>query len=329
MKAMLLCAGFGSRLSPLTDHCPKPMLPVCNIPILHYGLRLLAHHGVRDVAINLHHSGEVIRESCGDGQPFGLNIHYFEEDVVLGTGGGLKNALDFLDDGQDSPFFSLNGKLIYDIDLSAMAAHYESLGRPLGLLAVQTAPSTQTFSALDVRPSDDGSLRLYDFFAQGTHMFCGVHITRPSVLRRLPDGESCMVRQGYHPWIQNGEAVFAYDTTGAYCAEHSIFSRYAQGSFDLLSRPPLSFCSTSLASIAPTARIHPSAQIEGPVAIGPHVVIDKGARVGPHVSLGEHSVVHENVTIQRVVSMPHSQVNADAVNAIFHDGSVISFDSNS
>src|SRR5262245_1305423 len=113
MRAMLLCAGLSTRLGKLGAECPKPMLPVCGLPILRDGIANLVGHGITELVINTHHLREVFERALGDGSAFGARIQYSHEPVLLGTGGGLKHALRLLDpDGRDEPFISANGKLI-------------------------------------------------------------------------------------------------------------------------------------------------------------------------------------------------------------------------
>src|SRR5688572_5909140 len=154
VKAMILCAGLSTRLGPLGAALPKPLLPVCDVPILRYGLALLTAHGVRDIVINLHHRGELIRQALGDGAAFGARIQYVAESAILGTGGGLKNALHLLDpDGSDEPFLSLNGKLIFDLDLAALLAARSRDPDVLGTLVVRRVPDAVAWGAVDVVPS--------------------------------------------------------------------------------------------------------------------------------------------------------------------------------
>jgi NDP-sugar pyrophosphorylase family protein len=80
---MLLCAGYGTRLGALSDERPKPMLPVCDVPILRYGVAHLVAHGIRDIVINLHHRGDVIERDLGDGASLGARVSYVHEDVIL------------------------------------------------------------------------------------------------------------------------------------------------------------------------------------------------------------------------------------------------------
>jgi MurNAc alpha-1-phosphate uridylyltransferase len=118
MKAMLLAAGRGERMRPLTDHTPKPLLVAAGKPLIVWHLEALARAGVRDVIINLSWLGPQIRAALGDGRNFGLRIQYSEEgSPPLETGGGIFQALPLLGPG---PFLVINGDTFTDIDLRAL-----------------------------------------------------------------------------------------------------------------------------------------------------------------------------------------------------------------
>jgi NDP-sugar pyrophosphorylase family protein len=297
MRAMLLCAGLSTRLGKLGTERPKPMLPVCGIPILEYGIANLVAHGVRDLVINTHHRGDVIRDELGDGRRFGARIQYIQEDVILGTGGGLKHALKLLDpDGRDEPFISHNGKLIFDLDIRALVDAYARVPDSLGMMVVQRVPNAREWGAVNVVPDERGP-RVRDILGDGEHMFCGVHITRPSVMARLPDGESDSIRQGYLPWLREGQRVAAFEHTGGYFAEHSTPERYLASNWALLAgqqlrNPP----SRKLPSIDPTARIASTATIVEPVHIGARAVIAPGVTVGPYAVVGDGARVERSIT---------------------------------
>src|SRR6185503_9925220 len=122
---MLLCAGLSTRLGELGAELPKPLMPVCTIPIIEYGISNLVAHGITELVINTHHRGELFEQTLGDGRRFGARIRYIHEPTILGTGGGLKHALPLLDpDGRDRPFISANGKLIFDLDFTALLDAY-------------------------------------------------------------------------------------------------------------------------------------------------------------------------------------------------------------
>lgn len=313
---MLLCAGLSTRLGKLGAERPKPMLPVCGIPILAYGIANLVAHGIRDIVINTHHRADVIRGELGDGRHLGARIQYLQEDAILGTGGGLKHALGLLDpDGHDEPFISHNGKLIFDLDLTALVDAYRRAGDILGMMVVKAVPNAREWGAVNVQHDARGP-HVTDILGDGEHMFCGVHVTRPSVMARLPDGESDSIRQGYLPWLRAGERVAAYEHTGGYFAEHSTPERYLESNWALLDGQPLRHPPTRhLTGVDPTARISASANIVEPVKIC------AGAIIGPGVTVGPYAVVGEGARVER--SITRTVVWAGAVAGVDDSGPII------
>ncbi len=295
MRAMLLCAGLSTRLGALGVERPKPMLPVCGIPILAYGIANLVGHGVRDIVINTHHRGDVIEREIGDGRHLGARIQYIHEPVILGTGGGLKHALHLLDpDGTDEPVISHNGKLIFDVDLTALVAAYRAVPDSLGMMVVQRVPDAKTWGAVQVVRDVRGP-HIVDILGDGEHMFCGVHVTRPSVMARLPDGESDSIRQGYLPWLRAGERVAAYEHEDGYFAEHSTPERYLESNRALLGGAALRHSPGPLRGIDPTAKVHRTSTIIEPVKIGAGAVIGVDVTVGPNAVIGDGAVVLASV----------------------------------
>jgi mannose-1-phosphate guanylyltransferase len=122
MKAMILAAGLGTRLRPVTYAMPKPMVPVLNRPVMEHTARLLARHGFDEAIANLHWFPELIEAHFGDGSDFGLRLSYSFEERLLGTAGGVRNAGDFLGDS----FLVVAGDALTDIDFGAMRAFHES-----------------------------------------------------------------------------------------------------------------------------------------------------------------------------------------------------------
>ena len=316
-RAMLLCAGFGTRLGALSDARPKPLLPVCDRPILRYGLAMLARHGIVEIVINLHHRGDLIERELGDGRDLGVRIRYIREPELLGTGGGLKNALSLLDpEGDDAPFLSLNGKLIFDLDVPRLLDAFRSAGDMLGMMVVRQTPDALSWGAVNV--DETGAVPVVrDILGQGRHMFCGVHVTRPSVVRRLPAGEACMVRQGYLPWIHAGGTVAAYVAdSDAYFAEHSTPQRYLQSNLDLLRGAWLSFSKGPRTGVHPSARVAADATLELPVLIAENAVIGAGAVVGPEAVVGVGAQVAAGVRVARSVVWPGASLDRDAIDCI-------------
>jgi len=122
MKAMILAAGEGTRLRPLTLTVPKVLLPVSGVPLIRHILLWLKDHGIREVAINLHYQGQKIRDALGDGSNLGMRIVYSPEDTILGTAGGVKRMEHYL----DGPFVVHYGDVLTDFDLTAMLRFHQA-----------------------------------------------------------------------------------------------------------------------------------------------------------------------------------------------------------
>jgi NDP-sugar pyrophosphorylase family protein len=320
---MLLCAGHGTRLGALSDERPKPMLPVCDVPILRYGIAHLVAHGIRDIVINLFHRGDVIEREVGDGAALGARVRYLHEDVLLGTGGGLKHALALLDpDGRDQPFVSMNGKLIFDVDLGGLLAAHAADPGVLGTMVVRPVPDALAWGAVDVHAEGE-RLRIRNILGTGGHMFCGVHVTRPSVVARLPDGEACMIRQGYLPWMRAGEALAAFEQRDGYFAEHSTPARYLASNWALLDGAHLTAPPGPLRGVDPTATVAASAIVREPVRVGPGATIGAGATVGPHAVIGSGATVEPGSVVERTVVWAGATVNGVRREAIVTPTTVV------
>ena len=132
---MILAAGRGERLRPLTDHTPKPLLPIAGLPLIVHQLGWLANAGVHDIVINLHHLGDQIEQNLGDGSQLGVSITYSREAALLDTGGGIARALPLLG---DAPFVILNGDIWTDYPFAQLPS---SLGDDLAHLALTDTPA--------------------------------------------------------------------------------------------------------------------------------------------------------------------------------------------
>jgi NDP-sugar pyrophosphorylase family protein len=139
-------------------------------------------------------------------------------------------------------------------------------------------------------------------------MFCGVHVTRPSVVARLPDGEACMIRQGYLPWLRAGAPVTAYEHRDGYFAEHSTPERYLESNWAMLDGAPLSFPPDDLRDIDQAADVAATATIRPPVRIAAGASIGEGATVGPYAVIGSCAVVEAGASVERAVLWPDARV---------------------
>lgn len=314
---MLLCAGKGTRLAPLTDHLPKPLIPVLNRPMLLYNLLLLRSAGVCDVVINLHHLGDLIPAVLGDGADLELSITYQHEPELLGTGGGLQAAREFLSpSARAAPCLVANGDSLVEADVTtALADHVrrDAVGTmvlfdhhdPERYGAVRTAADDRLLGIGRVVGPDDSSAEVV-----ASRVFSGLSILSPGFFDALDPGFSCVVRTAWKRLIESGAAVYG---AGMASRLHDCGTpdRLLAATHDLLDHP------TAFAH-APRAPHHVSGAIGviEPVLFGPDVTIGEGARVGPHVVLGPGVSVAPGVRISDSVVLPGASVTEDAQGTI-------------
>lgn len=164
MRAMILAAGRGERLRPLTDHTPKPLLTVKGRPLIDHHLHNLAKSGFREIVINLGHLGQKLKDHLKEGQAFGLNIQYSEENPVLETGGGIVKALPLL--GED-PFLVLSADLYTDFPFETLPKNLKSLAH---LVLVNNPPHHKKGDyALENGFVVEGGSPLYNFAGIGVY----------------------------------------------------------------------------------------------------------------------------------------------------------------
>lgn len=184
MKTMLLAAGRGERMRPLTDHCPKPLLPVGGKPLIAWQLERLAAAGFTEIVINLSWLGEQIAAALGDGADYGVSICYSREpSPALETGGGIFNALPLLGPG---PFLLVNGDVFTDVDLAALRLAPDDLGE----LVLVPNPAHN--------PRGDFCLAADRVVAQGGERltYAGIALLRPELLRGAAAGRFPLL-----PWL--------------------------------------------------------------------------------------------------------------------------------
>lgn len=228
MKAIVLCAGYGTRLGNLTQDMPKPMLPLQGKPLLAYTLHYLAGQGFDQVAINLHFLPEQITSYCGDGAQFGVDIHYSYEPQLLGTAGAAKNLEPWLADVED--FLVLYGDILLDQDLSVLVErHYQA--RALATLLLHQRPGSNSLVQID----ETG--RIMGFVERPTEeqraampypwVNSGVHVLNTRILGYIPAGQPADFPRDVFARIMDKEHLRGVPLTGYRCAIDSP-ARYAE-----------------------------------------------------------------------------------------------------
>lgn len=228
---MILAAGFGTRLRPLTNAIPKPLLPVGGTSLIVWNLLLLKRHGFHDVVINLHHLGPMIEQALGNGSQFGLRIIYSHEPMILGTGGGIKQAEPYF---SGEPVLVLNGDTLVELDLDALCSFHRT-NHAEATLVLREDPDAASWGLVEVGAED----RIVRITGKGLstsvptvpRMFAGIHILNPRLLREVPKGVVSSIIDPYVAAIARGESVLGYDLKG-YWSDIGTAERYAQAEQD-------------------------------------------------------------------------------------------------
>ncbi|MCL4543817.1 MAG: nucleotidyltransferase family protein [Chloroflexi bacterium] len=188
-KALILAAGEGTRLRPVTYSRPKALVEIAGVPLLDHTLALLHTHGVREVAINLHYRPADIPRFAGDGSDWGLQITYLEEPDLLGSGGTIRALHDFLCE----TFFLIYGDVLTDIDLTALANYHRETGADLTCL-LHRVPDPWNKGVAEL--GEGGDIRRFvekppRGEEPGDLVAAGVYVVEPSIIDVIPDCVPC------------------------------------------------------------------------------------------------------------------------------------------
>lgn len=331
MRGMILAAGRGERMRPLTLERPKPCLPIVGRPLILFALNLLARSGVEEAVVNLHHLEGQVRELLGDGSQWGMRIRYSPEPELLGTGGGIRRAREHLVDPADAaaPFVVVNSDTILRADLKDAVAFHVETGA-LATMVVTRQASVERYGAVrfdaEGRVVDVAGLAGSGDKAAQAAVFAGVHVMSPGIFERLPDREAfCIVREVLVPLIRQGEDVRAYVADGTWIdagepadylaanrrvLEEALADQRRGGPFKALLGRCRSFAGDVF--VGPLARVDLGVRYRGPVVIGERARVASGASLGPHVVLGRGSTVGRNARLSETVVWDGAGVEEDA-----------------
>ncbi len=306
-RAMLITAGYGTRLAPLTDELPKPAVPVANRPLAWFSLDHLHRHGVRDFVANTHHLADELRDALEPHVPAGARLRFVHEPEILGTGGGLRNAWQ-PQDGET--FIAMNGKVLFAPNLeAALRLHEES--RAIATMVLKPLRGGESFGAVEI--DEDGRVRrLLGLPAEvpgralTRAMYTGLSVLSARAHRDLPH-DGCLIRDAYRHWIDRGEIVMGILDAGSFRDAGITPAHYLEANLALLSgqeRWP---------GIAPDT--------EGNLgAAGTPTFASATLR---HTVIGEGAAIADGVQLERCVVWPGARVLRSARDTIFTPASEV------
>ena len=285
MKAMVLAAGFGTRLQPLTRILPKPMFPVLGRPLLSHTFDLLRSANISEAVVNTHHLPDCITDCFANKKPSNLNLHFSHEEKILGTAGGIKKVQGFLGDG---PFILINSDILTDIDLNRVIEFHKKNNSKLTLVVRQDA-SPEQYDPIEIGENGRiahfvgaSSMNLPDNTTRV--MFTGIQIMEPEIFERIPLGQFCGTTEDVFPkMVEDGVPIYGYLYDG-YWKDMGNRESYLQVNADALDRK------VKLKGI-------PSHEPDGPLIVPP-VLIGHNCRIAGDSQIGPHTVIGPNCTVK-------------------------------
>ncbi|HEY0279622.1 MAG TPA: NDP-sugar synthase [Solirubrobacterales bacterium] len=316
---MVLAAGLGTRLRPITFDMPKPMVPVLNRPVMEHILRLLARHGFEDVVANLYWFPDLIEEHFGDGSGCGVSLSYSREEALLGTSGGVRNAADFLGDD----FLVISGDALTDIDLTAMRAFHEGHDGIATLATKRVVDTTQFGVAIT---DAEGRIGGFQEKPQPSEALsdlanCGIYMFRKEVFDYFPaPGTSKAAKSGdpdgfadwamdVFPRLLDGDVPFYSHEIDAYWNDVGNLDELRESTYDALSG---AVQVEQVGEVVDGFRSGTAAEgepdLEGPVLLGPGCEIGDDVRIdGPSV-IGDDAKVGAGSRIKDAIVLPGATI---------------------
>jgi mannose-1-phosphate guanylyltransferase/mannose-1-phosphate guanylyltransferase/phosphomannomutase len=316
---MVLAAGLGTRLRPITFDMPKPMVPVLNRPVMEHILRLLARHDFTETIANLHWFPELIEEHFGDGSACGVSLSYSKEEALLGTSGGVRNVADFLGD----EFLIISGDALTDIDLAAMREFHESHDG-IATLATKRVTDTSQFgvaitdsegriSGFQEKP--DPSEALSDLAN------CGIYMFRKEIFDYFPaPGTSKAAKEGdpegfadwamdVFPRLLEGDVPFYSHEIDAYWNDIGNLAELRESTVDALTG------AVEVEQIGEIVDGYRSGEPEGdegklagPVLLGPGCEIGEDVRIDGPAVIGDGAKIGAGSRLRDVIVLPGAEL---------------------
>jgi mannose-1-phosphate guanylyltransferase / phosphomannomutase len=304
MRAVVMAGGEGTRLRPMTSSMPKPLLPIVNKPIMEHVLRLLQRHGYDETVVTVQFLASLIRNYFGDGEDFGMTLHYATEESPLGTAGSVKNAEEAL---RDEAFLVISGDALTDFDLGALTDFHRENGA-LVTVCLKRVPNPLEFGITIV--GDDG--RVDRFLEKPTwgQVFSdtvntGIYVMEPEIFDWVARGEVVDWSGDVFPaLLKEGAPIYGYVADG-YWEDVGTHESYIRAQADVLSGlVDVEIDGFEVAPgiwVAEGADVDMDAELKGPLYVGDYAKVEGGAELREYTVLGSNVVVKSGAFLHRAV----------------------------
>jgi mannose-1-phosphate guanylyltransferase len=325
MRAMVLAAGLGTRLRPITYGMPKPMVPVANRPVMEHIVRLLARHGFTETIANLHWFPDLIEAHFGDGSELGVKLTYSREEQLLGTSGGVRNAADFLGDS----FLVISGDALTDVDLAAMRDFHESHDGIATLATKRVADTSQFGVAIT---GADGRIQGFQEKPDPAEALsdlanCGIYMFRSEIFDFFPSPGTSKAAgpddpAGFADWAMDvfprlleGDVPFYAYEIDAYWNDIGNLEELRQGTLDALSGAVAverggELLEGGFRSGSPDGD---EGALSGPVLLGAGCEIGDDVRIDGPAVIGDGVRVGAGARLREVIALPGAEIPAGSI----------------
>jgi mannose-1-phosphate guanylyltransferase/mannose-1-phosphate guanylyltransferase/phosphomannomutase len=322
MRAMVLAAGLGTRLRPITYQLAKPMVPVLDRPVMAHIIDLLDRHQIEQVVANLHYYPDAIRDY------FGERITYRYEESLLGTAGGVRNCADLL--GTDT-FLVISGDALTDIDLDALLARHRESGA-VATLAVKRVADTREYGV--VVADEAGRIRGFQekpspLEARSNLGNCGIYCLEPAIFDYFPAHPVVDWANDVFPALLAADAPFVVHEISEYWNDVGSLAELRQGTFDALSgelridvpghqeRPGV--------TVGEGSTLAGAVEVDGTVWIGRDVEIGADVRLVGPLAIGDGARLGDGVALRDTIVFPGTAVAAGTIliGAIAANGAIV------
>lgn len=324
MKALFLAGGKGTRLQPLTDKVPKPMVQIMNRPLLERTMISLKECGISEIVISSCYRSRYIKDYFGDGGQLGLKIQYIVEDLPLGTGGAIKNAESLF----DNTFLIFNADILCDIDIKKLVEYHKSM-KVLATIAATEVADPSAYGAIEF-DSDDYVLSFIEKPKPeeilSNYINAGIYVIEPEIFREIPVDILVSIERDVFPKILKKGHKLAVYKDSSYWADIGTLDKYMQVHKDIMGgKCKMVDCGYTLdnITIGRDVRIHPHAELTGPIYIGDNVFIDanvvvSNSVIGNNVNIGAESrvtgsILWNDIKISREVRLIDSIITSNSL----------------
>lgn len=327
MKAFIMAAGVGTRLRPLTYDIPKPMISIVNKPVLEHTLELLAKYGIKEVVINLHYQGALIKKYFGNGSKWGITITYSEEKELMGTAGGVKKAESFF----DGTFLVMSGDGLTDINLRKVL-NFHVRKKALATMILKQVDARFEYGV--VMLSKTGRINKFLEKPNWSSVFSntvntGIYIFEPAIFKYIPKNK--FYDFGHDLWprlVKNKQKIYGYQM-GEYWCDIGNLSEYRRAQSDVLSgQVQINIPGEKIEEniwIGKGTEIDSKVRLEGPCIIGENCKIEEEVSIGKFTVVGNNGIIKKGASLRDCIVWNNVYIdrNVELANCIIGDSANI------